>query len=326
MGEHYRHASKYGTLIDLSALVKRTLETCRLETSDDMVPEILTTLSTLFRQLRAIYESASKLPCGDIIDFGHGELASALLPNGEVSTLIMGCLESNLKPRPARAAETLSAACRMISSLPPPSTSSSSAPSPNILLPLFESVTRHTILTRSDLVAINTMISIIPTRHLHPSLSQRLISDMSTLDCASPRCSILADILCRDPTLKSLGSLLPLFKADQPSTLLNLTRYLLPTIFASKPHSVPLLLDLLASEELYFPAWITVASLGVSLGHIKIKDLPRSELDDAICHVDYTIRLRAFQLLTTGKDLLEGDVVELTKRSLVYNAGLASAG
>lgn len=186
---------------------------------------------------------------------------------------------------------------------------------------------------------INAILPHIPITSVPVNLLDKLKVDFDSFDAASLRCSIISNILLqRAEELEEedvrcriiLEPLLPLFdeNVQPPGTILNLTRYLLPSLFAAEPILPKRLLDHLSSKQAEdrFSGWISVASLGVSAGHLDITDLPHAELADAISHSDDSIRLRAFQLLAGPKDILRNNILSLIRQSFQYNAILASAG
>lgn len=299
-----------------------------------MVLEILSLHLTIYRQLRFIFETDPSQAAADLV---YERLAPSLFPGQACADIIVSSLDSSVRTRNLRATEALSAAARMVDVLPSP-TASSSAPN-NPLVPLFHHVASSSALGKSELVIINVLLPHVPFNAVPNSLRAKLVEDLDNLDQASIRCNILANILLRRSIVEEgedlasdeevLIPVLPLFDQENPTTLLNLTRYLLPAIFLVRPSSVRTLLNMLGKTSPghdRFSAWISVASLGVAAGHMGITDLPQEELDSAITHEDPSVRLRAFQLLVGSKDLAKEELVDLVKRSLLYNAVLPSAG
>ena len=323
-------------LILFRELVSEAIDVVSTIQPDQLALDVMSLLLTLFRQLRLIFESTT---CGDsqlLSDLVHARIAPLLVPGQSIADLMITSLESNDRPRFARASDTLSAAARMVDSLAQPTTSSSS--SINMLVPLFQMVSKNNITTRANLTSMNVMVEHIPSEDIPVDLLRRLLDEMHVTDSASIRCNIVASLMLRQHRSLDHGNpnkaetffspIVPLFSPDRPAnTLLGLTRYLLPTLFATRPQAIPSLLSLLAqSTATSFAAWVSVAFLAVSSGHLAITDLPTLALQDAIAHADIDVRIRAFQLLVNTRDLLAPQVTQLIQQSMEYSCVLPSAG
>lgn len=208
-----------------------------------------------------------------------------------------------------------------------------------MLVPLFQHACTPRVLGKLEMTLINVLLPHVPDSIVPDDLLDKLKVDFDSLDSANLRCNIISNLLLlqsedvedddeRDRAI--LQPLLPLFDEDSqpPGALLNLTRYLLPSLFTAQPSLSASLLAALARDATgsTFSGWVSVAALGVSSGSMDITELPQQDLLDAIAHADSDIRLRAFQLLAGCKDLLRDAVVDLIKQSLSYNAILPSAG
>lgn len=116
---------------DLSEAVK--LVTSRL-LSDELQPDALTFLATLFRQSLIAYNHTSSTQAHPLVVLFYQTLGPALLPGGVAATLIIANLEGASKVQQIRAKEALESAGRLAEALPPPE-ASGSTPN-NLLTPL----------------------------------------------------------------------------------------------------------------------------------------------------------------------------------------------
>jgi hypothetical protein len=225
----------------------------------------------------------------------------------------------------------------MVDVLPCPSASTSSSATSNPLVPLFQHAATAKDLGKTEMIVINALFPHVPATAIPDGLRSKLLADMDNLDGANLRSSILVHVLVRSAeVLKEeaidaaiLDPIMPLLVKDEPTTLLNLTRYLLPSLFSARPSTTRSLLDALSgygNGEEAFSAWISVAALGVASGSIDTSDLPADDLRDAIAHADSSVQLRALQLLIGTKHLLRDDIMGLIKESIMANAVLSSAG
>ena len=157
---------------------------------------LLSYLLTFFLQLKAtLIQNQGRLEAGIVIEQIHLRLAPALLPGGSLAILIIESLESTDKASRLRARDVLAAVCRMGDSLPAPASSGSSLPS--ILAPMFRSIVRGGVWTRSSLVAVNSMIEHVPSQVIPEDLLDNLLRDLGSIDSASVRCSVILHLLTR---------------------------------------------------------------------------------------------------------------------------------
>jgi hypothetical protein len=248
-------------------------------------------------------------------------------------------LVSTHKVRQTRATEVLSGLGSLSDVLPLPNECGSSYT--NILVPLLLDTIQSGTSTKESLIIMNNLIGHVPEKNIPSDLMDRLLSEMHAIDLGNLRGSIIVSILLRrlepvpedsDAEKQVLQNLLPVFSSKQPSSTSNsMNRYVLPPLFAARPSAIRQLLDILGSAvngstSETFPAWISVASLGVSLGDIQIQDLPKTELDAAIGHHDPDVRLKAFQLIAGSRDIANWSSLQLIQKSLTWNAVLPDSG
>jgi hypothetical protein len=303
--------------------------------------EQLSLLLSLFRQLRALSAAT-----GDVLlpqpiqDLVHDKIAPAFIPTGPLATLILVHLDHPSKPNQLRAADVLGAAARFVDDLPIPNTSTSSHT--NLLVPLFQAACQAGASRRANLVIINTLVDVVPAHAIPEGLLDSFLECLGSSDSANLRSTITTSLLSKrrssdspDVDRTMLEPPVPYLdpSRNSPTVMINLTRYVFPALFKSYPSSLSCLLHLLGSpgdgRDDLLPAWVPVASLGVSLGHVSIRDLPSSSLREAMTHQDPQVRLRAYELVTGCKDvlqLLETDMIELAKEALCQNAVLPSSG
>lgn len=343
-------------------VLNKAIDIAASSLSDSNELDLLSLLLVLFRQLKAAIDHARRRPeAKALLEQVYRTLAPALRklgpalrPGSSIADTITLSIESSDKTRQLRAGDVLAAACRMADSLPTPATSGSRTTS--ILVPLFDSFIRSGPSTRSSLVGLNIMLEHIPSSAVPISLLDDLLKDLDALDSASVRCAVIGNLLSRrryaagsltDEKMDGhmLSALVPYFDSTRPATTLTtLTRYLLPVLFKSHPSSAKSLLQALgdraktststgdvirgkmAEGTEIFSAWVSVASLAVSQGHVDIDDLPQPALKVAMTHDDPDVRMRVFQLLAGSKDLFLGGTMDLIKESLRWNAVLPSAG
>ena len=300
---------------------------------DTNVLERLSYIITLFRQLTAAVSQHAAPK--SVVDPVHRLIGPALLPRGTLATMIMTEMNSRVKPHPQRATEALTAATRLVSALPAPGTSSSATP--YLLQALFNEVARAELGPRGNLVALSIMLETVPIETIPDDLLGRLLAEFRNIDGANIRCAAIATIVSRrrdaatgseedkdrimfQPLLRTLA------EEDDAEGLKTLSRYLLPPLFKDRRSSFPVLLDLLANDDQYFPAWITMASYGVSSGIINITGVSTKQLQEALEHEDSRIRILAFELVAMNKTVLEPHVMELVKMSLRWNDMIPQAG
>lgn len=270
----------------------------------------------------------------------YGRIAPAFIPTGAIAALLLAHLDHPNKPNQLRAADVLGAAARFVGDLPIPNTSTSSHT--NLLVPLFQAACQAGASRRANLVIINTLVDVVPAQAIPDGLLDSFLDFLGSSDSANLRSTITTSLLSKrrnsdslDVDRTMLEPLLPYLdpSRNSPTVMVNLTRYVFPALFKSYPSSLSCLLNLLGDpgdgRDDLLPAWVPVASLGVSLGHVSVRDLPSSSLREAMTHQDPRVRLRAYELVTGCKDvvqLLDTDMIELAKGALCQNAVLPSSG
>ncbi|ORY34822.1 putative death-receptor fusion protein-domain-containing protein [Naematelia encephala] len=270
-----------------------------------------------------------------LADTAQVRLQPALLPDGVLGSLIRTSLDGPTKVHQLRAGDVLQAVAKVVDLLPPPVQGNSKGTS-DILAPLFLSAARSGISVRSNLKIISVLLNHVPSRVIPDNLLGDLLDELTVGDLASLRCGIIVGLLCRRSEAFGndeavIDPLLPYFDSRRSAAVLtNLVRYLLPPLFKARPSTLQIMLERLRSPSNtdvdWFPAWISIASLGVASGHISLENLPRDDLENAIGHEDPEVRLRAFQLVTGGKGLLRQSTVALIKQCMLWNEVLPGAG
>ncbi|KAK8849592.1 hypothetical protein IAR55_004927 [Kwoniella newhampshirensis] len=293
----------------------------------ELIVHVLRHLSTWF--------SLAQAPSDPLFVRVQETIIPSLQPNGYLATIALSNLENPLKVQQTRAGEILSAAAKLATHLPPTSSGSSDLIPSTFMVPLFRKVISDGVSRRADLSAILAMLDHIPSSVLPPTLLDDLLEDLGVVDLANMRCILIAHLLTTQSISPASGNetsilqpLMPYFDSNDHShtVLVNLKRYLLPALFERSPSSLPALLALLSTRPKLFAAWVTVASIGVSTDLLKVEDLPREDLEDALAHEDVDVRLRAFELVAGARSHYTPDVIELIKKGFVYNATLSNAG
>ncbi|KAL7425015.1 hypothetical protein Q5752_000702 [Cryptotrichosporon argae] len=305
--------------------------------ADAATLEVTSFLVVFFRQLHAAVTAGPSHPTVEDV---HTKLGLAFRPGGVFATTLLAGLASPIKPHMMRAADALTAACRLADVLPPPHSSTSETT--YLLGPLFVDIANAGMAQRSHLVALSILVEHVPSSLIPGSMLNGLLGQLGVADGASVRGSIIANLLDRrqrrddadasesDQYRCMLEPILPLLVTEQPlATSQNIDRYLLPAVFRRVPASLPTMLRMLDEHSgqngaASFAAWVTVASLGVSSGIVNLVDIPTETLHGALAHADDKIRIRAFQAVTSAKDLLDPAVLELVKQSFRYNEVLPS--
>ncbi|WWC73595.1 uncharacterized protein I206_107567 [Kwoniella pini CBS 10737] len=292
-------------------------------------------LIVILRQLNSILSSTSTDVEESVMFLVYDRLVPAFQPSSHLSSLITINLEHPQKVQQQRATEALSLAGQLSTILPSPSTSTSTNQNAIFMLPVFRQAIQGGISRRSNLTIIASLLEYIPLSVIPDRLLVSLLGDLGVVDCANIRSTIIVNLLVKQIStqLASRGSswiiekLSPYFDPELPhSVMVNVNRYLLPSLFKIDSSYVSLFLDVLSGESTLFGTWVTVASLGVSLKIIKIKELPQKDLKDALCHEDADVRLRAFELVSASKDQIDEDVLGLVKEGFRWNNDLPSAG
>ncbi|WWC92899.1 uncharacterized protein L201_007861 [Kwoniella dendrophila CBS 6074] len=270
----------------------------------------------------------------DVSSNVHEQLIPAFQPSGHLASLILANLDSPLKVQQQRASEVLSLAGHLSNLLPAPS-ASASVPT-TFMVPFFTLAINGGISRRSNLTIISSLLDYIPTSAIPENLVDNLLEDLPVVDCSIVRSNLIVNLLLKlsstepeDQRQSSvLKKVLPYFDPELPhAVMVTMNRYFLPALFKEDPSYVPTLLESLSRETELFGAWITVASLGVSLGLVKINELSREDLKDALSHEDTDIRMRAFELVSSvTKDQFNEEILELVKEGFMWNDALPSAG
>ncbi len=202
--------------------------------------------------------------------------------------------------------------------------------------------------TKLNLSAISALIEHVPAVSVPSTLLEDILDDMSSIECPGLRGAIAVDLLSKREKLSSrndvqgreedmIQPLIPYLDPEShaPGTLTHINRYILPLLFKQYPTSLKTLLRILdgssrspaehESSRDTLAAWASVASIGVATGLLDIDGLSEQSLTDAVAHSDPEIRLRAFELVTSGKDLLRPGTVKRVKNCLKWNEVLPSS-
>ncbi|WVW86816.1 hypothetical protein I302_108871 [Kwoniella bestiolae CBS 10118] len=280
-------------------------------------------LLALLRQLIHLCSSSHTSITSEV----ENKLIPAYQPGGHLASLILLHLDHSQKVQQQRSSEVLSLAGHLSTLLPRPSTSSSL--STTFIVPLFRQAINAGIARRSNLTVISTLLDYVPLSTIPSSLVGDLLGDLGIVDCANIRSNLIINLLTKlcSSTDEVLEKIVPYFDPSLPNAVMvTMNRYLLPALFKKDPNYVSALLRFLSDRADLFGAWITVASIGLSLGIVKIRDLPQDDLKDALAHEDADIRIRAFELVSGSKEQFSEDVMELIKDGFRWNDGLPSAG
>ncbi|WWC65932.1 uncharacterized protein I303_108554 [Kwoniella dejecticola CBS 10117] len=292
-------------------------------------------VGVLLRQLNSLLFSSSIICDESLLPTVTDKLVPAFQPSGQLASLILNNLEHPLKVQQQRATEALSAAGQLSILLPSSTASTSRAQPETFIIPLFRQAVSGGISRRSNLTVISTLLECIPLPAVPESLIENLLGDLGVVDCANIRSTLINNLLIKlsatqpEDEGKSwvVQKLIPYFDPELPhTTMVNMNRYLLPSLFKTDPSYITIFLKSLAGRSDLFGAWVTVASLGVSLGIIKILELPQEDLRDALAHEDVDIRIKAFDLVSASKDQIGETVLELVKEGFKWNDSLPSAG
>ncbi|WVQ66397.1 uncharacterized protein L199_004577 [Kwoniella botswanensis] len=280
-------------------------------------------LLVLLRQLIAL----SALVSPSLFTEVEAKILPAFLPGGHLASLVLLNLDHPLKVQQQRSSEVLSLAGELSTLLPPPQISTSE--STTFIVPLFKQAISNGIARRSNLIVISTLLDYVPSSVISPNLVNDLLGDLGIVDCANIRSNLIINLLTKLSSSKNdvVRQLVPYFAPGLPnSVMVTMNRYLLPSLFKKDPSYVTTLLGVLSDKRQLFGAWITVASIGLSLGIVKVNQLPQQDLKDALAHEDADIRIRAFELVSGSKDQFTEEVFELIKEGFTWNDGLPSAG
>ncbi|KAK4688723.1 thyroid adenoma-associated protein, partial [Tremellales sp. Uapishka_1] len=316
-------------------------------TSEHYGLESLSLLAVILRQLR------SALPSPDVIQLVVSLIAPAFQPGGPLAGLAITSAKSESKPLQQRATDTISAAGHLAAAI-----GTSAGPDEGtFMVPFLRKIIASGVGDRQNLHIISLLLDQVPHQSIPSTLLGSLLADINLNESAATRSILITTMLKKrrqqclstteeDQNRYMLDPLLPYFDPSlrQPSTLVYMSRYLLPLLFKAVPSAVTTLLTILdtSSDTTYvehagpstlshrpthdnFSAWVTVAALGVASGLVEISDLDARSLDDALAHSEAGVRLRAFELLVGGKGLPSEKVVHLLKESMIWNEILPSA-
>jgi hypothetical protein len=296
-------------------------------------------MHVVLRRIREICSTNSAgLNESSMIELVYIHLAPAVLPGGILAKAISDGINSSAKPVHVRTAEALQSLGKLVDTVPPPKASASNPT--NMLVPFFLDTIASGLSSKGSLTIINILLPYIPLAEVPEVLLERLVKEMYAIDLGNLRGPIISQLIIRnleeaanaEKEQRILGSLFPLFSPTAPATTMtNVHRYLLPPLFAARPSIIHSLLLMLGGGESgrsadYFAAWTSVASLGVSVGHITVTELPEQDVQNAMVHSDPDVRLKAFQLITGSKDLLDERTETLVRKSLLWNRVLPDSG
>ncbi|WVF68582.1 hypothetical protein IAT40_003351 [Kwoniella sp. CBS 6097] len=303
--------------------------------------KLLELILNLLRQLNLLF--ATPQPPSHLINLVQERFIPSFAPGQTIAQLITMNVEHPQKVQQTRAVEILSAAGKLSTLIPSTTPSVGASSSDNstqsFIVPFFKQSISSGLSRRSNLAAISALVDYIPRASIPEGLLYDLLKDIAIVDSANLRCTLIVKLLVllessdTNPNASSSSStvldpLVPYFDpAVHPHAVLNnLNRYLLPALFKSNSKYVTSLLEILSGKPHLFAAWTTVASIGVSMGLVKIEDLPAEELHDALSNEDVDVRLRAFELVSGSNAQFSAEVLELVKDGYRWNDGLPNAG
>jgi hypothetical protein len=226
-----------------------------------------------------------------------------------------------------RASDVLGAACRLAVDL----ARSRDRAGADILVPLYRHIASGPMTSKGSLIIVNQIIASVPVDAVpEEQFLPKIISQLAAADYASIRASIYvehwqkkvsapsadAEHLEREMLLTFLPHLIENDDSAQSIVMArNLSKYLLPALFKAFPKSCSILLTLLesagagteiddteANRTGRFRSWIRVASLGSSLGAVRLLDLPGDKIDAAKEHKDFEIRRQLFEMAAGQND------------------------
>jgi hypothetical protein len=314
--------------------------------------EILSLLLVLLRQLKRALEF-NRPDAADLAADFQESLAPAFLPKSQpssLSDLVLEALDSANKSLQSKSLEILAAVNGLATALPPSSSSSSSSGSDNFLVPLFRYVLKQGVSQRWVLVAMNALVSSMPTREVSDEVLRRLLGELDVLEFAPIRATLIVEILqsrwkehtrLHEGTQYNFDRVVyePLLPSFDPSTVSaqtwqNVQRYLYPALASLKSPSGRGFLHYLESlpaehaftNDARLECWITIAAAAVQSKQIGIRSLDEGRLRQAIYHADASVRLKAFIVYSQNEDILCDRAVEGVKASFEYNSALHGQG
>ncbi|WVQ96114.1 hypothetical protein IAU59_003216 [Kwoniella sp. CBS 9459] len=303
--------------------------------------KLLELILNLLRQLNLVLATAQ--PPSTILESVQERLIPSFSPGQTIANLITANIEHPQKVQQTRAVEILLAAGKLSTIVPydtydtSATSSSSDCGGQSFIVPFFKQCITSGLSRRSNLAAVSALVEYVPRSSIPERLVYDLLGDLAIVDCANLRCNLIVKLLVlsrpKEPTNSDASSavldpLIPYFDptAHPHAVLNNLNRYLLPALFKADSKHVISLLDILSGQSHLFAAWTAVASIGVSMGLVKIDDLPPDELHDALSNEDVDVRLRAFELVSGSNAQFSAEVLELVKDGYRWNDGLPNAG
>ncbi|EAL20900.1 hypothetical protein CNBE2610 [Cryptococcus deneoformans B-3501A] len=306
--------------------------------------KLLELLLALLRQLTTVLSLSPNEP---VRSLAQDRLAPEFQPGKPLILFLSANIDHGLKVQQTRSVEVLAAAAKLAVTISSQgilaSSASSAARHDNFMVPLFTCIAGGDVTNRGDLSILIALLPYIPPSAIPSSLFDKLLSELHVAHNASVRCHLAADlaIVLGGASLAAPSSnlpstpeqqkriLLPLlsaFATSQPSsTLLHVSRYLLPRLFSLFPSLLLTLLSMLGAPDPVYGAWVAVASIGVQQGLISIEDLPQEDVMVVLESDEPETRLRAFELVSGRKEYTES-VIELIKLSFKRNEALSSAG
>lgn len=304
-------------------------------------------LELLLVLLRQVTIALSLSPNESVRSLAQDRLAPEFQPGKPLIVFLLANIDHGLKVQQTRSVEVLAAAAKLAITISSQdilvSSASSAAQNNNFMVPLFTYIADGDVTNRGDLSVMIALLPYIPPSAIPSKLLDRLLSELHVAHNASVRCHLAADlaIVLGGASLAAPSSdlpstpeqqkrialpLLPAFATSQPSsTLLHLSRNLLPRLFGLFPSLLLALLSMLGAPNPVYRAWVAVASIGVSQGLITIEDLPREDIMVVLESDEPETRLRAFELVSGRKEYAQG-VIELIKLSFKRNEALSTAG
>jgi hypothetical protein len=291
----------------------------------------LSLLSVLLKQLRQALPLVSGLELDSLLLSIGETLNPAVQPGGIIAELIIVNLEHQTKANLIKAIECCHTLARLASAL-------STYPGDVLNVePLFTATCNSGLINKPALMLVENLLEAIPRFSVPSDLLPTILEGLELQDNGVIRTNIIDGILSKKqgtspiPPNEIIDLILPLL--DSPSSMNltnNVNRYLLPALFKSFPHVLlPLLSTLSEGSDDTFSSWISIASLGISLGILTVDRLPSSDLHDALGHEDAAVRLKAYDGITGCKDsgmLLTEGVMALVKEALEVNAILPGSG
>lgn len=297
--------------------------------------------------LRQVTIALSLSPNESVRSLAQDRLAPEFQPGKPLILFLLANIDHGLKVQQTRSVEVLAAAAKLAVIVSSQgilvSSATSATQNSNFMVPLFTYIADGDVTNRGDLSVMIALLPYIPPSAIPSKLLDRLLSELHVAHNASVRCHLAADIAIvlggaslggpssdlpstPEQQKRILLPLLAAFATSQPSsTLLHVSRYLLPRLFGLFPSLLLALLSMLGAPNPVYGAWVAVASIGVSQGLITVEDLPQEDIMVVLESDEPETRLRAFELVSGRKEYTQG-VIELIKLSFKRNEALSTAG